>query len=278
MSTAPRTQATWELAVGWPSAGPSRVYDLAQPLATGIPHHPNHPPFSFALTKRHGDVMYPEGVSASAEMITLGGHVGTHIDGFAHVSKDGRIHGGVEIGDAQSFSDGMGVGAVHELAPVLAPGHLVDVPRLVGRDLTPDDEVGPDLLAEWFSEHPGPEPGDVVLVRTGWDRHWHDPRTYLGADTGNPGVSLAGARWLSERRVVATGADTIAYEKMPNPTLDVHVHLLVESGIPIMEALDLRRLAADQVWDFFFLAVPLHLKGGTGSPIRPLAFAGQEAA
>ena len=115
-----------------------------------------------------------------------------------------------------------------------------------------------------------------MLVRTGWDRYWDDPPRFLGVDTGVPGVSLDGARWLSERRVRASGCDTVAYEHTPSPSLDVHVHLLVESGVSIMEAMNLQPVVAASAWSFFFVAAPLRIKGGTGSPIRPLAFVPQD--
>jgi len=263
----------WELDVPFPAAGPHRVYDLAQPMFTGIPHHPAHPPYSFTLTKRHGEVMYPGGVSGAAEMITTGGHVGTHVDGFAHVAKLNQLYNGVDVTDHQSYSEGMGVYSVHELAPFAATAHVVDMPSLLDRDLRPDDAVTGDHLDRWFADHgPTPAPGDVVLVRTGWDRLWEDPRTFLGVEDGAPGVGLDGARWLSDRRVRAAGTDTVAFEHMPNPSLDVHVHLLVDQGISIIEAMNLQPVVVARAWRFFFLAAPLRIKGGTGSPIRPLAF------
>jgi len=70
-----------------------KVYDLAQPLFAGMPHFPTHPPFSRTLTKMHGEMEF-NGASSAAEMITLGGHVGTHIDALSHFSCDGKLHGG----------------------------------------------------------------------------------------------------------------------------------------------------------------------------------------
>jgi kynurenine formamidase len=264
--------ASWSANVPWPAPGAQRVYDLAQQMYTGIPHHPNHPPYSFTLTKRHGEVMYPDGVSAAAEMITTGGHVGTHVDGLAHVSRLGKVYGGVAITAHQSYPEGMREVSVHEMPPILARGHLVDATVALGRPLTPQDEVDADLLEAWFSERERPEPGSVVLVRTGWDQLWTDNATFLGTNDGAPGVVMSGARWLTDHGVVATGADTVAYERMPNPSIEVHCHLLVENGVPIMEAMNLAPLARDGVWQFFFTAAPLSIRGGTGSPIRPLAF------
>ena len=136
---------------------------------------------------------------------------------------------------------------------------------------TPADGVGADELDAWFAEHAPPTPGSVVLVRTGWARHWDDGVAYLGFETGCPGVLVSGAQWLAERGIQATGSDTIAYERTPAPSLPVHVHLLVEHGIPIIEAMNLERLVADEAWDFYFVAVPLSIRNGTGSPLRPLA-------
>lgn len=262
---------SWEMDITWPRSGRHLVYDLAQPLKHGIPHLPVHPPYAFTLTKEHGEVVYQDGVSAASELVSLGGHVGTHVDGLGHISKDGRIHGDQEIIGAQSYTGGLERGSIEGAAPFLAPATLVDVPRIFGRPLTGEDAVSAELFAEWFAERDEPRPGSVVLVRTGWDELWDDNPRYLGHETGTPGVDLSGAHWLSERGIRATGADTIAYEKFPSHGLEVHVHLIRERGIHIMEALDLRGLSTDRVDEFFFFAAPLRIRGGTGSPIRPLA-------
>jgi kynurenine formamidase len=74
--------------------------------------------------------------------------------------------------------------------------------------------------------------------------------------------------------VFAAGSDTLAFEKIPAATMPVHVHLLVESGIHIMECLNLEELAAAGVREFLFIAAPLKIRGGTGAPMRPLAVVG----
>ena len=57
----------------------------------------------------------------------------------------------------------------------------------------------------------------------------------------------------------------------PSSPLPVHVHLLVERGIPIMENLDLEELARDEVHEFLFVALPLKIRGATGSMLDPIA-------
>ena len=75
---------------------------------------------------------------------------------------------------------------------------------------------------------------------------------------GRPGIFVA-------------GSDTLAFEKVPAPGMPVHVHLLVEQGIHIMECLNLEELSASRVYEFQFIAAPLKIRGATGAPIRPIA-------
>ena len=67
----------------WDELSSARVFDLAQPYFTGMPHFPTHPPFLFGLTKQHGDFVGPAGHSSAADAIALGSHVGTHIDALS---------------------------------------------------------------------------------------------------------------------------------------------------------------------------------------------------
>lgn len=253
-----------------------RLVELGHPYFTGMPCSPNHPGFRMTLIRRHGDMERPDGGSAANEIIVTGGHVGTHIDALSHVSHCGELHGGVDAAEAQRG----GVFNTHgaeNLPGLLRRGVLLDVaaahgvPTLpAGYGVTADDLGAAAKLA-------GTEPGegDVALVRTGWGRNFTDPTTYLGKETGVPGVTVEAARWLVERGIVATGADTTAYEQIPagagHAVLPVHRVLLVESGIFIMEHLNLEAIAEAGIAEFAFLLAPLRITGGTGSPIRPLA-------
>lgn len=268
----------WEGRTAWPAAGASRVYDLAVRLEEGMAQHPSHPRFHYELVQKHGDHTYPGGITAAMEVMTMPGHCGTHVDSLGHVALDGCISGGRDVAAVQSVSEGVPVGSVEELPPLFGPGHLVDGVEIHGGEMTHEDGFHADTLDHWFSDRPAPGPGSVVLFRTGRMRHWSDPGRYLGTGFGVPGVSLSGARWLTGRGVLAVGADTASFEHKPEwtvPSMSVHVHFLVESAVPIMESVYLETLAADRVYDgFFFVASALRIKGGTGSPIRPLAVVG----
>jgi kynurenine formamidase len=260
------------------SAG-TRTVELGQPLFTGMPCSPNHPGFRMTLARRHGDMTRPDGSSAANEVIITGGHVGTHIDALAHVSFQGKLHGGVDAAAAQAGGSFRELG-VDQVPPLITRGVLLDVAGAAGAEVL---EPGYGVTAadlQRAADRAGvlPGPGDVALVRTGWARHFDDAARYLGQDTGVPGVTEEGATWLADKGIVATGTDTTAYEQIPagagHRLLPVHRLLLVERGIFIMEHLNLEHAAAAGLTEFLFVVAPLRIVGGTGSPIRPFAVLG----
>jgi kynurenine formamidase len=161
--------------------------------------------------------------------------------------------------------------------PILRRGVLLDLAGQAGVDALPAEfTITPGHLDQCAAaQRVEVLPGDAVLLRTGWARFWNDPPRYItggrGSQAAGPGPEIEGARWLSRRGIFAAGSDTIAFEKIPPPSMAVHVHLLVESGIHIIEALNLEEIARERVYEFLFIAIPLKIRGGTGSPIRPLA-------
>ena len=87
-----------------------------------------------------------------------------------------------------------------------------------------------------------------------------------------------GRGWLAGLGVWAAGADTVAFERLApgegHALLPAHRVLLVESGIYIVEALNLEELAIAARYEFTLMLAPLNLVGATGSPVRPLAVVG----
>jgi kynurenine formamidase len=253
-----------------------RIVELGQPLFTGMPCSPNHPGFRMTLARRHGDMVRPDGGSASNEVIVTGGHVGTHIDALSHVSHNGELHGGVDAAEAQAGGAFKEHGA--EKTPALvARGVLLDVAAAHDTGTLPGGYGVTAADLQRAAELGGTEPrrGDVALVRTGWARNFDDPVAYLGKESGVPGITEDAGRWLAERGVRAVGCDTTACEQIPagagHSVLPVHRLLLVEHGIYIMEHLALEDLAAAGQHEFLFVTAPLRIVGGTGSPIRPIA-------
>lgn len=249
-----------------------RVFDLGMEYYTGMPHHPNHPPFAFSLTKVHGDMVYAQGVSAANCLFTTGGHTGTHMDAHGHISVNNQVYG---VGDIEPWQDYQGLqkAGIHEAAPVFTRGVLFDVAGLEGVEcLAPDYRVTAEALKA-CAERQGTTlgPGEAALIRTGWIQHFQNARKYISHHEGCPGLVEDGAEWLVEKGIGYAGADTVALEKTPSANLPVHVILLVTNGIYIIEAMNLEELAKEGIYEFLFIVSPLKIRGGTASPVRPLA-------
>ena len=252
------------------------VYDLAQPLSTETPHSPNHPPFRMSLMRRHGDMVREDGSSAANEMFVTGGHTGTHVDALAHVSHEGELHGCIPTEEAQRGGRFKQHG-IDAMEPVVCRGVLLDIAGLHGLDTLPGGYGITEDDLRTAAEETGVEvrPGDVALVSSGWSRNFDNGEAFLGHETGAPGPTEEAARWLAERGVRATGAETIAYEQIKpevgHSLLPVHRLLLVEHGIHIIEVMNLSEITLAGIYEFAFVLAPLKIVGGTGSPVRPLA-------
>lgn len=248
--------------------GRCRTIDLAQSYHIGIPHYPLHAPYMYSLSKKHGETVHSGGASSAAEAITLSTHTGTHIDALCHYSSKGRLHGGAET--TGEYASGIANLSVDTIPPILRRGVLLDIAGMEGVDVLPVDFVITPEHLERAAAGITIHAGDIVLLRTGWSKHWNDPGKFI-SQLRCPGPKLAGARWLSERKIFAAGSETAPFEFLPSPEMEVHVHLLVESGIHIIENLLLEDLANSGAREFLFVATPLKIRGGTASPIRPWA-------
>lgn len=253
-----------------------RVFDLGMPYFTGMPHHPNQPPFAHTLLKKHGDITVgEEKISFCNDLFVIGGHSGTHLDAISHVARNNIVANNIDITDLQDYQNGLKVMGIETTGPVVKRGILIDIPQLMGLGvLPPDFGIGKEEIQKAvYAEGVEIREDDVVLVRTGWIQYWDDRQKYVSADKGSPGIIESGAQYLAERKISFTGSDTTAYDKVPPHSLPCHVILLVENGIQIMEMLNLEELSREKIFTFLFIALPLKLKGGAGSPIRPIAIA-----
>jgi kynurenine formamidase len=252
-----------------------KVFDLGVELLPGMPHVPTHSPFMYQMVREHGDLMYGEGVSAAVDIFGMSCHTGTHLDGLGHFAKHLCLHGGQSAADGQSKIGGLSTLGIERVAPMLCRGILLDIPALLGVDLLePTQTIGPkDLDAAAKAAKVAVQPGDVILIRTGWMRLWPDQRKYYSVQTGQPGITLEAARWATDQGVVCLGSDNFAVEAMPAPNQahPVHIHCLVEKGVHLLEVANLEELSRTRTYEFSLVMVPMKIRGGTASPIRPLA-------
>ncbi len=228
-----------------------------------------------ALLRMHQ--LRANGRSGAACIFTMGGHTGTHLDAFGHTGLNGRVYGHEEpIFDHQSWSFGLGIGGINETPPIITRGVLLDVARMKGRDVLADDyEITADDLQECVkSEGISVPPRATILVRTGWMRYWPDPVKY-GWPESMPGVGDSACQWIVEHEARYAGSDTGAFGVVKKSVAIGESHPILQNGhgIQIMESLNFEELSADRVFEFTFICLPLKIRGGTASPIRPVAIA-----
>jgi kynurenine formamidase len=251
-----------------------RLWELSHEMYSGMPSHPLHPPFVLTLMQRHGDVYRAGGYSFANGIVIMSGHHGTHVDAVGHVSVDGRLHGGIDAFEAQRGREGLRSLSAADLSPFICRGVLLDVAAARGSSLPGGYAITLDEAMEVAEKQKvDVREGDAVLIRTGWGSRWADSGRFFDPDEGQPGPDESLAQWLINRQVCLSGSDTMVYEVLQpgQNAMPVHSALLYGAGIPIIEMLDLEALARDKVREFLFIALPLRLRGATGSPIRAVA-------
>jgi kynurenine formamidase len=254
------------------------VYSLGLPIRrSGVPCERSRNPALHLMKVDGGDYAAgatpPGGVRAADDYLLIACHGTTHIDALAHVWTGEHMYNGFPGGLVRS--SGAHKLAIDNVRGIVTRGVLLDVatykgvPHLAGGYAI----TSADLDACAKAQGTAVGPGDVLLVRTGWHTVFsRDPEVY---HRSQPGLGTASVRWIIERNVVAVGADNIAVEVDPTEdgksVVPIHVELIRNHGVYLIELLDLEELGRDRVFEFMFVAAPLRIVGGVGSPLNPLA-------
>ena len=158
---------------------------------------------------------------------------------------------------------------------MIARGVLIDVAALKGVDTLGDTyEITPqDLQQALQRQNVQLQPGDAILINTGWHKLWAKDNARYNKSC--PGIGVAAAEWLAKQDPMLVGADNGPVEVNPNPdtqiSLPVHQIMLVVNGIHILENLKLDELSSKKVYEFAFVMQPLKAQGFSGSTVAPVA-------
>jgi kynurenine formamidase len=269
----------------------ARVFDLSFVWNDRSPVLGLNPPYAFALNRTHkmtheiyGQAPGSRVSWASDIMYFSGQHGSPTLDAIGHIGRDLKLHGGVDAVAATATPGGIGNGLGMETFPVdlmLNRAVILDVARQVagGRPdpLPPGFEVtGAHLDTTAKAQGVEVRPGDSLLIRTGWGQFFGtDNAKFLGEQSPGPGQDAA--RWIIDHKVRLAGDDTATFEKRPaaygKELFSVHMMLLADHGIYIMENANLEPVGDAKVGVALLIATPLKIEGATGSALRVLALA-----
>lgn len=269
----------------------ARLFDLSFVWNEQAPLLGLNPPFAFALNRTHAMTheMFGQApgsrVSWASEMMYMSGqHGAPTIDAIGHIGRDLKLFGGVDARAATSTPGGIGAGLGIENFPIdlmFNRGVLLDVARHLagGTDapLAPGFEItGRHLEDTMKAQNVQVRRGDSLMIRTGWGRYFGtDNAKYMGEQSPGPGPDAA--KWIIDRGVRLAGDDTATFEKRPalygKELFSVHMMLIADSGIYIVENMNLDGLAAAKVHVSLLIITPLRIQGASGSPLRAIAAA-----
>jgi len=244
------------LAQRTPSLPAGRVVDLSHAFDANTVYWPTAEPFKLE-TDFEG--VTDKGYFYSAYRYSAAEHGGTHIDAPVHFAKG---HYPVdEIPLDQLMGDGIVIDVTAQCAA--NRDYLVSVAD----------------FENWERRNGRIAPGTIVFLRTGFAKYYPDRKAYLGTDERGadavpklhfPGLDPAAARWLTQNRSIkAIGLDTASIDRGQSTLFESH-RILFEKNIPALE--NVANLDQLPVKGFSVIALPMKIKGGSGGPVRIVAF------
>ena len=186
-------------------------------------------------------------------------------------------HGGTHVDAPIHFAEGRKTVDEIPLEQLIAPGVKIDVSGKASGN--PDYQVSVEDFTSWEAANGRIPDGSIVLLQTGYGAFWGDAKKYLGTDRRGeeavaelhfPGLAPDAAKWLVEnRRINAVGIDTPSIDYGQSQTFDSHVALM-NQNIPAFE--NVTNLDKLPVKGMHVIALPMKIKGGSGAPLRIVAF------
>jgi kynurenine formamidase len=198
----------------------------------------------------------PAGYFYAANTFCTPEHGGTHLDAPIHFFEKGLT------------ADKL------PLEQLIAPAVVIDVSAKA--EANRDYRLTPEDVASFEKANGRIAQRTIVLLRTGWSRHWPNAKAYLGDDTPNdasklsfPSYGAEAARLLvDERRVGALGVDTASTDYGRSTDFEVHRIAAPKNVVGLENLTNLDQLPARGA---VVIALPMKIEGGSGGPLRAVA-------
>lgn len=236
-----------------------RIVDLSHTFDEQTVYWPTAEPFKL---EKDFEGITEKGYYYAANRFSAAEHGGTHIDAPVHFAKD---HNTVDQ---------------IPLEQLIGQAIVVDVSQKAAAN--PDYQVAVEDFQQWEQANGQIPQNAIVLLRTGYGKLWPDHARYMGTDERGqqavaklhfPGLNPTAAQWLvSNRKINAVGLDTPSIDYGQSTLFESH-RTLFDKNVPAFENLaNLDELPAK---GFSIVALPMKIKGGSGGPLRIVAFLSQ---
>lgn len=185
-------------------------------------------------------------------------------------------HGGTHLDSPVHFAEGRNTVDQIPLEQLLGEGYVLDISKQC--EANPDYQIATEDFLQWEKSNGEIPKGAIVLLRTGYGKYWPDRQKYMGTNERGagavpqlhfPGLHPDAARWLvGNRSIKAIGLDTPSIDYGQSTLFESH-RALFDRNIPAFE--NLANLDKLPLKNFVIIALPMKIKGGSGSPLRVIA-------
>ena len=228
-----------------------------------------------------GGPAYPGGLHYADDKINAFLQGSTQYDALGHVWFDGKIWNGY---DARTTIGGLAKASVEPIAQrgIVGRAVLLDMARFRGKDNLAAAETftHEDLLACATAQGITIEKRDILIIRTNFLKLFFELGDAFYEGFCEPGLVYSPelVQWFQDMEIPNLVTDTIANEVTTDPNngvaLVLHNALMRNLGVTLTEIADLELLAedcaADKQYAFLYVAAPLKVAKGSGSPVNPV--------
>jgi len=226
----------------------AEIIDLSQEIYDGMPTYHVLPPVNINIYATHEqweNMTDSEEISPSVNLMSMSEHTGTHVDALNHMARPYRDQSIDKMPLSMFYTEGVCLNLSHKRLK-----ELIEIP---------------DLEQALTQANLNIQSGDTILLYTD-----HYRRAFDSEDWPNgPGISIDAARWLGQQKVSAFGVETMSPGVPDHGNKEVH-HICGELGFTHYENMINLHLLIGR-GRFRFIALPLKIRSGTGSPVRAVA-------
>jgi len=230
-------------------------------------------------------MMVGSGSSGDYIGVAFHGYVNTHIDALCHIftgdsSTGGRLYNDRDpslVTDAGALTNSVD----YWKNGIVTRGVLYDIPTMRSQEyVAPDEPIEGWHLEDW-AESVGiqPRPGDAILVRSGCEAFWRANENFeFSHPPATPGNGPSVIEYLYDNDASLLGWDLqeAGYKHFDYPArIPIHEVVIPYMGLPLLDNANFDELSSickeTGRYEFMLVISPLVIRGGTGSPVNPIA-------